>query len=393
MSINLNFKRVGQTHLFQSDSYLINKDELKYIFENRMVQGGNIQSLIENHKLIPLDQGSDRRVKFCFWPVNGTDDKWVFDVVKPNDAILDLPPRLSESLVDKEPISKKNQNSDSKKSVENNSPMKTAKVWITYAWDDNKDKDVDFIAQELNEEGLEVKLDRWNINAGNRLWEQIEKFIQGEDESDCWILFATENSLGSEPCKEEFAYALDRALNNRGKNYPVIGLFPSSVDKSLIPASIRTRLYVSTTDPDWKERIKAAAEGRSLNVNQPTIDPYVVRNHNVEGGHLIEIRPRAGSWYPFIVGVPLDEKNILGNSPLLLPGAPNNPPKPSGGFILEYRGSGEVETNDGSKWMTVTHKEEASPAKSFYLFVTSLPTKLIFGSSNGNQHIVTDFRD
>jgi hypothetical protein len=39
-------------------------------------------------------------------------------------------------------------------------------VWITYAWDDNKSGDIDFIAQELEQVGLNIKLDRWNIAAG-----------------------------------------------------------------------------------------------------------------------------------------------------------------------------------------------------------------------------------
>jgi len=82
-------------------------------------------------------------------------------------------------------------------------------VWITYAWDDNKDRDVDFAAQELIGVGLEVKLDRWNLGAGKRLWEQIEHFIQDASLSDGWLLYATQASLGSEKCKEEFAYALD----------------------------------------------------------------------------------------------------------------------------------------------------------------------------------------
>ena len=38
-----------------------------------------------------------------------------------------------------------------------------AMLWLTYAWADNKDNDVDFIAQELVQAGVSVKLDRWNI--------------------------------------------------------------------------------------------------------------------------------------------------------------------------------------------------------------------------------------
>ena len=85
-----------------------------------------------------------------------------------------------------------------------------AAIWITYAWKDNENEDVDFIAQELQLAGLTVQLDRWNIGAGKRLWEQIETFIVKPDQSDAWVLIATQNSLQSEPCKEEFSYALGR---------------------------------------------------------------------------------------------------------------------------------------------------------------------------------------
>ena len=109
-----------------------------------------------------------------------------------------------------------------------------ATIWLTYAWGDNKDQDVDYVAQELTRFGLDVKLDRWNIAAGRRLWPQIEEFIQDPRQCDASLLYASQASLGSEPCKEEFAYALDRALKSRGGAFPVIGLFPSSVDNNLI---------------------------------------------------------------------------------------------------------------------------------------------------------------
>jgi len=119
-----------------------------------------------------------------------------------------------------------------------------AVIWLTYDWEDNKSSDVDYVAQELDRAGVTVKLDRWNIKAGIRLWEQIENFIQAKNECDAWVLYATANSLGSEACKEEFTYALDRALRSRGDAFPVIGLFPASVDSGLIPAALRVRLYV-----------------------------------------------------------------------------------------------------------------------------------------------------
>ena len=152
-------------------------------------------------------------------------------------------------------------------------------IWITYAWDDNTQCDVDFVAQELVRVGVQVMLGSWNIRANGRLWEQIERFIQEETGSDAWLIYATQNSLGSEACKEEFLYALDRALDRRGNNFPVIGLFPGPVDSSLIPAGDRIRLNVSLTDLEWKERVKTAAEEQIPFLARPQLEPFAIQVH------------------------------------------------------------------------------------------------------------------
>jgi len=92
------------------------------------------------------------------------------------------------------------------------------------------------------------------------LTEGPEAVTQSPDQCDAWLLHAMQSSLGSEACREEYAYALDRAWKSRGAAFPVIALFPATVDEALIPAGIRIRLHVSLRDPDWKERIVAAAE-------------------------------------------------------------------------------------------------------------------------------------
>lgn len=148
------------------------------------------------------------------------------------------------------------------------------KIWITYCWKDNEHNDVEFIAQQLEAEGFEVRLDRWDISAGKRLWEQIDNFITNESESDAWLFYATQNSLGSEPCKEEYAYALDRALSDRDKDFAVIGVFPSSVEKELIPTGIKTRLFVSLEDNDWLARISEAVRGGEAQYSSKNIRSF-----------------------------------------------------------------------------------------------------------------------
>jgi hypothetical protein len=154
-------------------------------------------------------------------------------------------------------------------------------VWLTYAWKDNDHRDVDYFAQELETAGLEIKLDRWNLRAGERLWDQIAGFISEPAKSDAWMIFATTHSLSSEPCREELSYALDRALSVRGEAYPIIALFPSSIDSTILPPALRVRWCVSATERDWKERIVAAAQARDPNMKRQQLTPYEVIAHPV----------------------------------------------------------------------------------------------------------------
>ncbi|MDG1118045.1 MAG: toll/interleukin-1 receptor domain-containing protein [Flavimaricola sp.] len=136
--------------------------------------------------------------------------------------------------------------------------MSTAKIWLTYAWKDNDDQEVDFIIQELEEKGLEVGFDRAKLLAGRRLWDQIDEHIS-DSELDAWAIIVTRNSLKSEPCQEELAYALDRSIRLKGSTFPLIGIFPEPLDRELIPSSLATRLYVTLDNNEWADKIVSAA--------------------------------------------------------------------------------------------------------------------------------------
>lgn len=264
-----------------------------------------------------------------------------------------------------------------------------ASIWITYAWNDNYEGDVDFCAQELEDTGLAVKLDRWNIRAGLRLWPQIETFIQRPSECDAWLLYATVNSLGNEACKEEFVYALDRAIHERGQAFPIIALFPSTVDSSLIPAGIRTRLYVSLTDPDWRERIKAAAEGLEPSISRRQLDPFFLEiYHPIDGirkRYSIEVRPRAGSWSPFLAAIPFEEQDEV--NPSLAFGATGR--VPSGSILFHTkRGPSEDEM-----WWVMIASNEATPTQSYYIMADALPSKILFGIDRSNDQYLVDLQD
>ena len=207
------------------------------------------------------------------------------------------------------------------------------------------------------------------------MWEQIETFIADEAESDAWLLVATNNSLASQKCKEEFAYALDRALQSRGATFPVTALFLGPVDESLVPAGIRTRLFVTSADPDWKERILAAAEGRNPHIVPVEVQPFVLKVHEPAGPEkrfAIEVRPRGGGvWAPFFAAVPAAERERV--NPMMMVG-PSDVPT-CGGMLVN---AGQGRSDDG-KWWTMVASNQANPTTSYYVWCDRLPSELVFG--------------
>jgi TIR domain-containing protein len=260
-------------------------------------------------------------------------------------------------------------------------------IWITYAWDDNTQCDVDFIVQELVRVGVQVMLGSWNIRANGRLWEQIERFIQEEKGSDAWLIYATQNSLGNKACKEEFSYALDCVFNRRGTNFPIVALFPGPVDNYLMPAGSRPYLCISLTDPEWTERVKAAAEERTPSLARPQLEPFSIQVHRdryaADYRFAIEVRPRASTWAPFFAAVPLPEKDRV--QPHIMHGPRGQVPQ----------GCALTDTNEAPSsndaWWVMFAQNEATPTQSYYIHCNELPSRLAFGVNGGQpQFIVGD---
>lgn len=259
------------------------------------------------------------------------------------------------------------------------------KIWLTYSWHDNEDKDVDFIVQELEDTGLEVHLDRRDIAAGKRLWDQIADKISNPKVCDAWVVLISHNSLTSEPCREELAYALDRSLESRGENFPLIGLVygPYTPDTQ-IPKALKVRLYVQLTDENWKQRVAEGVAGKAIGKQQvERIQPYELRIYpptKTQKIYIIEVRPRVGVWAPFVAAVPSEEQeNFLS----MATSARGVIPMAS---ITFCESSG---LSDDNQYFFRRANNEATPTQSYFLDFTRLPSLLIFGALRGPQFKVS----
>lgn len=135
---------------------------------------------------------------------------------------------------------------------------------------------------------------------------------------------------------------------------------------------------MSVTDPDWKERIVAAAEGRDHQVVRKSIDPFHLQVHENQPGNkrfAIEVRPRAGVWAPFLAAIPLSEKESVNPSIMI---GPRSVPTSSGMLV----NTGSEENTQHDLYIMVAGNQ-ATPTQSYFVWCDQLPSNLIFGVNNG----------
>ncbi len=130
----------------------------------------------------------------------------------------------------------------------------------TYAWLDDDEGDFSYLVNELASVGIRARYDKIALVPGQRLWEQIGKEII-EGQYSAWAYLLTPTSVASEPCREELAYALYRALSDKGSEFPLIGLL-HGVPIDDVPPPLKVRLCVNMANPSWREDVKAAVERR-----------------------------------------------------------------------------------------------------------------------------------
>jgi hypothetical protein len=167
-------------------------------------------------------------------------------------------------------------------------------IWITYAWKDNEEGDFNYLLQGLQGAGIHAIYDKIALVPGRRLWDQIAEKITTSPLSG-WAYLITSNSLSSSACLEELTYALQRALDMKGTEFPLIGLL-HNVSISDVPMALRVRLCINLANPDWIEEVRAGVLGTPPRGSVPKQEPFVVKIHENYSGRqswtAIEIRPR-----------------------------------------------------------------------------------------------------
>jgi hypothetical protein len=253
-------------------------------------------------------------------------------------------------------------------------------VWLTYAWKDNDEGAFDYLVDELGRGGVSVGYDKIQLIPGRRLWEQIGDRIMAPDLGG-WAYLLTPNSIASEACREELAYALYRALQ-RGNDFPLIGLL-HQVPISSVPVPLKVRLCVDLRASNWVEQVKAGVENRPPARAAAPSSPFVIRKHEnfggIEGTSAIEIRPHLGDHPNWRVAYPADADNILRIGAGPSGGAGLN------GMAFCFEATGQL---NGVEMKVFGESTALTPSVSAYvLFTDDLPVSTYFGVSRNPQGV------
>lgn len=250
-------------------------------------------------------------------------------------------------------------------------------LWLTYAWTDNDEGDFDYLVQELKSNGIQSTYDKISLIPGRKLWAQIADKIE-KGSLSAWAYLITPNSISSPACQEELAYALQRAMDTKGDEFPLIGLL-HKVSIRDVPLALRVRLCVNLANPDWIEEIRAGVEGILPSHKTQTQLPYIVKTHdrylNQVNHNAIEIRPRFGEVAYWRLAFPSD-----GPQPIHWGAGPAN----GSGISSMQIGTitGEYDNIGGFPMKFIGAGSPLSPSTSAYaVFEGSLPRKFFFGKS------------
>jgi len=260
------------------------------------------------------------------------------------------------------------------------------KLWITYAWSDNCNSDVDFIITKLKKADIDVQFDRKCLVPGERLWPQIAKLITDPNHCDAWAILLTPDSVRSEPCIEELTYALDRALTSKERNFPIFALL-HNISIEDVPPALKVRLCIPLNNENWISQVEAAIKNIPAGFMPQELDEIVLKISAIQDDSVLEIRPRFSHISPFGIYVPLFEKSsgnvykiAMGPSGII----------PTTGFMAKNYQEGELTSPDGTPGYGWQADNPATPNFSYYLFYKRPPRHIWFGNAKKRFHIEPD---
>lgn len=96
---------------------------------------------------------------------------------------------------------------------------------------------------------------------------------------------------------------------------------------------------------------------------------FALHREQGTGRYILEVGPKDGAWAPFIVAVPLSEKDAV--KPEMWPGAAGHPQN-WGALFAPQSGTDR-------DWAVWSAQNAATETMSYFIYCTQLPSRILFG--------------
>ncbi len=137
--------------------------------------------------------------------------------------------------------------------VDNNQSETNRRLWISYPWIRNEERDFTYLLPQLKAANFEAVYDSFQLQPNSQLGERVVQRLRSIG-FDGWLYILTHQCFTRRNYTDELTGAIDQTLVQMGSDFPIAGLM-YGIASQQVPPVLRVLPCISLGDPDWKRQL------------------------------------------------------------------------------------------------------------------------------------------
>jgi hypothetical protein len=167
--------------------------------------------------------------------------------------------------------------------VTNQQGVGRPRLWISYPWIRNEERDFNYLVPQLKAANIEAVYDSFQLQPDSRLAERIIQRLMSIG-FDGWVYILTHQCFTRRTYTDELSQAIDETLLKMGPDFPMAGLM-YGIATQQVPAVLRVLPCISLGDPDWKRQVSGILKpDAARSKSHVEKSRYIWKIHSCHGG-------------------------------------------------------------------------------------------------------------
>jgi hypothetical protein len=186
------------------------------------------------------------------------------------------------------------------------------RLWISYPWVNNEERDFNYLVPQLKESGIEATYDSIKLQPDARLGQRIVQRLLSIG-FDGWLYILTHQCFTRRNYTDVLTQAIDQTLFRMGPKFPMAGLM-HGIAPQHVPAVLRVLPCISLGDSDWRNRLSGVLNGYGAQGKNMRETRFIWKIHPSFDGDpamtAIEVRSRGESIQYWRFAIPKASKVV-----------------------------------------------------------------------------------